>query len=217
MSFFPTEDQAPRKDRELIPEATHEAYCYGVVDLGTQERKPYMGKPKDPARALMLFFEFTEQLRQFKDEGPMEPMVKNMKYTFFTDEKSSLAKACLGWLGKKVQDVDFDNLAGTPASITIKHEVSQTNGKTYDNMTTIAPLSEKLVPLMPPMANPKLNFSIMEHGFDSKEFQAMLTGRYEWVAKIIMESKEYQEYMNGPKGQAASNNKAITEDDIPFK
>jgi hypothetical protein len=205
MSFFPpVEDKKPR---ELIPAKVQEAYCYGVVDLGTQERKPYMGKPKDPQRALVIFFEFTEELRQFKEDGPMEPMVKSQKYSYFTDEKSALAKLCASWLGKKVSEVDFEKLAGTPASISIVHEKGE-DGKVYDNMGAIAPLSEKLVPLMPPMHNPPMNFSINEHGFESKEFEKL----YEWVKETIKKSAEYKEYLNGPHGSPTE----AAADDIPF-
>jgi hypothetical protein len=197
MSFFPP--VTDKKPRELIPAKVQEAYNYGCVDLGTQERKPFKGVAKDPQRALILFFEFTEELRQFKDDGPMEPMVKSQKYSYFTDEKSALAKLCASWLGKKVSEVDFEKLAGTPASISIVHEKSETDGKTYDNMGAIAPLSEKLVPLMPKMYNAPMNFSITEHGFESKEFEKL----YEWVKETIKKSAEYKEYLNGPHGTPA--------------
>jgi hypothetical protein len=215
MSFFPPSSETPKKPRELIPAATHEAYCYGVVDMGTQERKPYKGTPKEPQRALMMFFEFTEQLRQFKDEGPMEPMVKSHRMSYFTDEKSTLAKLCMAWLGKKVADVDFGALAGQPASITIAHEASATDAtKIYDNMTVISPLSEKLVPLMPPMHNKPMNFSITVHGFDSQEFKDL----YPWVRTEIEKSAEYKEFINGPENldAAMGHEGDPPADDLPF-
>jgi len=202
MSFFP-ETEETNTQRELIEVGTHEAYCYGVVDLGTHERKPFKGAPKSPARAMRLFFEFTEQLRKFKEDGPDEPMVKNQKFNYFTGETSALYALCASWLGKKVTDTDFSKLPGTPASITISHDVSESDGKTYDNMSIIAPLSAKLIPLMPKMYNPALTFSIMQDGFDSDKFKAMCEGRYAWVSKIIMESAEYKEYLAGPKASQA--------------
>jgi hypothetical protein len=195
MSFLPPVESGSSTPKELLPAATHEAYCYGVVDAGTQERKPYMGKPKTPARQIILFFEFPDIRARFKEDGPEEPRVKNQKFAYFTDEKSSLAKLCKSWLGKKVQDVEFDKLAGTPASITISHDVSETNGKTYDNISSIAPLSTKLIPLMTPQYNENMNFSIMQDGFDSPKFDKL----YEWVKEMIMESAEYKEYLAGPK------------------
>jgi hypothetical protein len=213
MSFFPAEE-SDRKPRELVPAGTHEAYCYGVIDAGTQERKPFKGVPKDPRRALFIFFEFTEILRQFKDDGPLEPMIKNQRYVYFTDEKSSLAKLCAAWLSKSVADVDFSSLFETPASITIKHEVSEANGKTYDNMTTIAPMSEKLVPLMPKMYNKPMNFSIQLHGFDSPEFRAL----YPWLQEVIQASPEYKSYLAGlEKGSQSPDDVPFdVPDDVPF-
>lgn len=193
MSFLPpVEEGAPK---ELIPAKTHEAYCYGVVDAGTQERKPFKGVAKAPCRQIILFFEFPDCRAKFKEDGPEEPKVKSQKYAYFTDEKSSLAKLCKSWLGKKVQEVNFETLAGTPASITISHDVSESNGKTYDNMANIAPLSEKLIPLMTPQYNENMYFSILQDGFDSPKFEKL----YDWVKKVIMESAEYKEYLAGPK------------------
>lgn len=192
-NFLPPVEEGVQK--ELIPAKTHEAYCYGVVDTGTQERKPFKGVAKPPCRQIILFFEFPDCRAKFKEDGPEEPRVKSQKYAYFTDEKSSLAKLCKSWLGKKVQEVDFDKLAGTPASITVSHDVSESNGKTYDNMANIAPLSEKLVPLMTPQTNENMYFSILQDGFDSPKFEKL----YDWVKKVIMESAEYKEYLAGPK------------------
>lgn len=203
-SFLPEVTEGTSTPKELIPAKTHEAYCYGVVDAGTQERKPYLGVPKSPVRQVIIFFEFPDCRAKFKEDGPEEPRVKSQKYAYYTDEKSSLAKLCKSWLGKDVKDVDFANLAGTPASITIAHEVSKTNGKTYDNMTNIAPLSEKLIPLMTPQYNENMNFSILQDGFTSQKFEKL----YGWVKEVISESAEYKEYLSGPKMHET--------DDMPF-
>lgn len=190
MSFLPPVAEGTKKDRELIPAKLHEAYLFGIVDLGTQERKPYMGVPKEPCRHIMLFFEFVDERRSFKDGADPEPMIKSQKYAYFTDEKSSLAKLCKAWLSKSVQDVAFGSLAGTPAQITIAHQKSDTDGKVYDNMTAISELSPKLVPLMTPQFNENMYFSITQDGFDSEKFGKL----YPWVQKVIKESAEYEAY-----------------------
>lgn len=208
MSFFPPVEETSG-GFELIPPGVKEAYCFGVVDLGTQPQKPFQGKPKPPRRTLRIYFEFTEELRQFKEGEPLKPMIKFQTYTYFTDEKSSLAKLMKAWLGKEVSEVDFARLAGTPASITIAHETGTTDpSKIYDNMTLIGPMSEKLIPLMPPMFNKPMNFSIMEHGFDSPEFKAL----YPKLQELIKTSPEYQEYLMGPSAPAADGNS----EDPPF-
>ena len=196
-SFLPAADEsATSTPKELIPTGTHEAYCYGCVDLGTQERKPYMGKEKSPARKIMLYFEFPDIRSRFKEDGPEEPRVKSQSFTYFTSENSALTALCKAWLGKNVKDVDFGTLAGTPASITIAHEPAKADPtKIYDNMVSITALSPKLVPLMTPQYNENMNFSILQDGFDSPKFEKL----YDWVKKIIMESAEYKEYLSGPK------------------
>ena len=181
-----------------------------MVDLGTQERKPFQGQVKAPARAMMLFFEFPEILHKFKEDSPEEPMVKSMQFPFFSDEKSKLAKFCLSWLSKAVPQVDFSDLPGEAASITIAHQVSEANGKTYDNVTSIAPVSPKLLKMMPARVNKTMLFSIQIHGFDSDEFNQL----YPWVQEVVKKSEEYQKWESNQRPVASDNYPA--DDDIPF-
>lgn len=211
MSFFPADATSGTKERTKIPAGTHEAYCFGVVDLGTQERKPYMGKPKDPARAVALFFEFPEVLHKFKDDEPEAPMIKSQQFTFFTDEKSSLYKFLMPWLGKKVQDVDFDALPGEPASITITHQVSEKDGKEYDNITAIGPVSPKLIKMMPARHNKTMLFSIQLHGFGSPEFDSL----YPWLKEKLKKSPEYQQWEQAQSGHSEPAPES-EESSVPF-
>ena len=204
MAFKPKESTGTF-DRDMIPEGPQEAYCYGVVDCGTHARKPYLGVEKNPAPLVMLFFEFPEHTKVFKEERGEEPMVKSQRYTFTSDEKGNLSKMLKGWVGD-IATVDFAKLPGTPASITIKHEASKTDAtKVYDNMVSISPLSPKLVPLMKPMTNKPMVFSIDDDGFDSEAFSSL----YDWVKTFIAESAEYKEYLSGPKSAKQDN-------DVPF-
>lgn len=206
MGFFP-ENEGGGTTRELIPAKVHEAYCYGVIDMGTQKQRPFKGQDKPDHRDIMLLFEFTEEKRVFKEEKGEEPMVKSFRCAYYTDEKSKLAKLLAAWLNKKVQDVDFAKLAGTPASITITHDEGQ-DGKVWENFGAVTAVSEKLIPLMPPMHNKPMNFSITLNGFDSAEFKAL----YPWIQEKIKESAEYKTYAAGPEAHTASDD----ESDLPF-
>ena len=180
--------------RELIPVGTHEARCYGLVDLGTHPRPDYLGKPKSPAQKIMFFFEFPELKKVFKEENGEEPMVKHTEFTFIFGDNSNLVKTLKPWIGDP-QLFDLARCIGMPAQVKIVHTQGKKDpSKTYDNIETVAEMSPKLIKMLEKQHNPNMVFNIDEHGFDSKEFSAL----YEWLKKIIMESLEYKEYLNGP-------------------
>lgn len=207
MAFMPA--PAASKPRTLVPAGTHEAYCFGVVDLGTQKQRPFKGEPKADQREICIYWEFPEHMQVFDEKIGEEPMKKFFIAPFFTDPKSNLAKLCASWLGG-IEGVDFGKLPGTPASITIAHEPSKSDPtKIYDNMKSVAPVSPKLLAVMSPRITPDMTFSIGEDGFDSPKFAAL----YPWLKKKIMESPEYQEYANGLPADAPTH--GVKEEDIP--
>ena len=195
------------KVRELLPEGLHEAYCYGVVDRGTHDRKPYQGKARPPVQQIQIMFELTEVKRVFKEENGEEPCVGGIKFNMSFHEQSDLVKILTPWIGDP-EEYGLENIVGHPAQITIKHNVGN-DGKTYDNIESIAPMSPKLIGQMPPRHNKDMVFDIATHGFDSKEF----AGLYPWLQNVIKDSYEYKQ---------ASDNAMLTEppmaddSEIPF-
>lgn len=192
------------KTRELLPEGTHEAYCYGVVDRGTHDRKPWQGKERPPVQQIQIMFELTEVKRVFKEENGEEPCVTGMKFNLSFHENSDLVAKLTPWVGD-LEEFGLENIIGYPAQLTIKHNAGA-DGKIYDNIVSIAPMSPKLIGQMPPRHNKDMVFDIATHGFDSQEF----AGLYPWLQNIIKESYEYKQ-ANG----SASEPTVTDEDDIP--
>jgi hypothetical protein len=184
-----------REPRPLIPAGAQESRCFGVVDYGTHENE-YEGEVK-LQRKIKFFFELHEHpITYTKDEVEVTaPQVINVEFTLSASPKGKLKPAVEAWTGKSIDTIDIINdLIGLPASITVAHQTSK-KGTTYAKIIAIAPLSEKLVKLMPEQFNPSMGFSIEENGFDSPEFSAL----YNWVQEDIKKSVEYREYLSGPK------------------
>ena len=195
------------KTRELLPEGTHEAYCYGVVDRGTHDRKPWQGKERPPVQQIQIMFELTEVKRVFKEENGEEPCVTGMKFNLSFNENSDLVAKLTPWVGD-LETFGLENIVGHPAQLTIKHNAGA-DGKIYDNIVSIAPMSPKLIGQMPPRHNKVMVFDIATHGFDSKEF----AGLYPWLQNIIKESYEYKQADNSVEEPAEP---VVGDDDIPF-
>jgi hypothetical protein len=196
---------------ELIPAGNHEAYCYGLVDLGTHPRPDYLGKKKDPAQKIRLYFEFTELRKVFKEENGEEPSIKYVDFNFVFGDNSNLTKVLKPWIGNP-ETFDLEKLIGMPCMVKIEHEPGKKDpSKIYDNITAITEMSDKLKKLMPKRHNKDMIFNIDEHGFESKQYEKLYPG----AKKKIVESLEYKEYESGPASEEPLFDSAP--DDIPFE
>jgi len=195
-----------KKPKELIPAKNHMAYCYAVIDSGTQEQRPYLGTPKPPAPEIMLSFEFPKELRVFTEEKGEQPMVKSVTYRNFWTDKASLYKLIKGWIGA-ADDFDFEMIVGKPCQVTISHDVSESNSKTYDNLGNVTAPIEEMLPVWPKMISTPVLFSIEEDGFDSQKFKDLP----KWVQEKLQKSEEYAAFV------AQGGGSVIDEEDIPFK
>jgi hypothetical protein len=209
MSWKPAATSGGSGERDLIPADAHEAWCFALIDLGTHPRKPVMGKPKDPARQVMIFFEFPDVRKVFKEEHGEQPFVRNLRLNLFFGETSTMYKVLRPWLGD-LEAFDFPSMVGMPAQVTIEHQEGN-DKKMWDNITGVAKVLPKNIPNMTPLTTKPMIFSIDDNGFDSAEFKALETFMGGWVQKEIMKSLEYQEYIAGPK------NEEPEEEAPPFK
>lgn len=194
--------------KDLVPAGPHEAWCFALIDLGTHERKPFKGKEKPPARQIMIFFEFPDVRKVFKEENGEQPFVRNLKLNLFFGDTSAMYKMLKPWIGD-LESFDFPKMVGMPAQVTIEH-ATDSDDKTWDNIISIAQILPKNVPNMTPLTTPTMLFNIEDHGFDSDEFKALDNFMGGWVKKEIMKSLEYQEYINGPTTHTDDA------DDLPF-
>jgi hypothetical protein len=196
------------KDREIVPADGYDCWCYGSVEMGTQDGE-YQGEAT-VAKKIRLFFEIPELLITYEKDGKevTAPQVINVEYTNSNGKKAKIKPILEAWTGKSIDDIDLvTDLIGRPARIGVVHKTSA-KGSVYANIATIAKAKDKDVKALPPMHNPAMGFCVDDHGFESDEFKAV----YEWLRKDIMKSHEYKEHIAGP-----STSSVIDEDDLPFK
>lgn len=141
-------DQNNRKF-ELPPEGTHIARCFALIDLGTQQQE-YMGKPKNPARKILLYFELVNTNFVFDEKKGPQPFIVYKEYTNTLNknkkgEISNLRKLLNAWRGQTMSDQDadagfpLDKLIGKSCQVSISHKEKQDKTKKADITAIIQP------------------------------------------------------------------------------
>lgn len=123
-------------DYKLVPEGTHIARAYLLVDIGLQETN-FGIKPK-----IVLGWEIPEEKL---DDG--RPMSITSIYTNSLNEKANLRRDLESWRSKRFTETelagfDLRNVLGKPCQITVVHNDSQ--GKTYANVTAVTAIPKGL-------------------------------------------------------------------------
>lgn len=156
------------------PEGMHNAICYGVYDLGTQENKKF-GKMQ---RKVLLQWELTDIRIDIEKDGIVKNLPKaiSKEYTLSL-YKSNLKKDLESWRGKTFTEeekkgFDITVLAGLNCTLQIMHsECGQ-----YANIATVLPGKSTSK-----AENPIRVYSIGE---------TIPDGTPQWIIDKIMESAE---------------------------
>lgn len=166
-------------ERVIIPAGTHQARCYGVIDLGTQ----YSERFGTWARKVMLQFELPLEVM---DDG--RPLAISAKYTLSLNEKANLRHILESWLGRQITAEEEKNgfalgsMLGAPCLLSVTH--SDSNGKVYANV--VAVMSVPKGTKVPDQSNPAISYDV-ENGKDPV-FEKLP----EWIRTAISQSREFK-------------------------
>lgn len=137
-------------DFKKVPQGVHMARCYSLVDLGTQlSHGQYGEREQHKIRiAWELFGEDDDgKPLTIERDGSVMPMTISKSYTLSLSEKSNLRKDLQSWRGRAFTDeeakgFDISKLLNVYCMINVTH--SETNGKTYANVSSITPIPSAL-------------------------------------------------------------------------
>ena len=187
------------------PEGNHPAVCISVVDLGVQKTE-WQGEKKEQHKVLV-----TWELPYEEAEGD-QPVTISKRYTMSMHEKSGLYKDLVSWRGRDFTPqekggFDLFNIVGVACFLNVIHQEKE--GKTYSNITSIAPLAkgmEKPIPRTPKLTKFSLSAST------SKEYEELSDG----IKKVIQESLSFFQFQVRT-GRADQNNTPMgMHDDYPM-
>jgi hypothetical protein len=166
-------------DFTIADEGMHQAVCYAVIDIGTQEGT-FNGKPKLQHKCIIIW-EFVK-LRSDDDR----PMVISNFYTASLNEKANLHKHLKSWRGKaftpeELADFDLSRIIGHGCVLQVIH--NESGGKTYANVENIMPLMEGMENITP--ENEKVSYEMTPGHIPE--------GIPDWIAEKIRASVEWKE------------------------
>ena len=211
-----------QREFKLVPDGSHLAICYGIVDLGTQGYV-YMNEKKS-AKQLRLLWELHGE---DQDGNPLSlddgrPLSISQRYTQSLGEKSNLRKIIVSWRGGKdltpeelgqvrgQRGWDIKSLLGKHCMLTIKHSIK--NDRTFANVDAVTSVPAVIRKLgLPEMVNSPVYFSFSQ--YKESDFESVSAG----LKRVIMQSPEYEAISNRrPLPVKTGNSLQEIDDDIPF-
>lgn len=199
----------------LVPSGSHVARCYKMVHVGTREYE-YNGEPKKK-NSIWIYFELPNEVRVFDKDKGEQPMSINIEYNLTYYEAAKLFKHVNTWRGKtltsqEIDDFEIDTLIGEPCMLSVTHNTSKNNGKTYANITGVSALPKGFE--CPEQVNESFiwdydtNFDLVALNNFPQFFINMIKSTPEWDAKQneLLESELQSEIIN----------QTNEEDNLPF-
>ncbi len=129
--------------RALPSAGTKPARVLHVIDIGVQEKAPFQGKPKNPARTVILNFELGTDLMEYNGEK-VPHRISTRELTVSADPKSAMFKLMKSLDPSDALDGDLEKYANLPCLLTVVHNKVQKDGeeRTYANIAGLIPAPE---------------------------------------------------------------------------
>ena len=176
---------------EIPPQQIHQAVCYAVFDIGTQQDTQYGKK-----RKLLVLFELTHCRMEYEKDGESidAPMVRHVQYNKTLGKASNLRRDLEAWRGAPFDEppegeklrFDLEKLLGQNAQVQIVHKKGLNKKQepaTFANISMVISPAEgqNLVP-----ENPQAFFS-----FEDYPEKGIPENTPDWILEKIHASKEY--------------------------
>jgi hypothetical protein len=201
-------------DFQLAPSGNHLARCYRIVDMGSHQNS-YGNVLRKILISWELHGEDENGLGLSTADG--KPLMISGNYTLSLSEKATLRSLLEAWRNKpftleELAGFDITALLDKWCMLTIVHETSNKNQKTYANVKTISPVPQAIKKNgLPDGINKIASLSLEPETFDRGLFDSLSDG----LKKKIMESPEYKK-LSGGSVSKPSVDLASLDDDVPF-
>jgi hypothetical protein len=168
--------------------ATYPARLCQLIDLGLQPRS-YKGEKKDPAREIMLTYEFVDEFLKDEDgnDDPDKPRWLSESMPLFNLE-ADRAKSTARYLAldpTQEHEGDFVKLLGVPCLVTIVHNKGK-GDRVFENIAGVAPMREKDAKKCPELVNEPRVFDLEEPDME------VFLGLPKWVRDKIVSNLEFE-------------------------
>lgn len=198
-------------DFKAVPPGNYIARCFRLVDLGHQTNEKF-GNSTHKIRIDWEVFgedDVSGAPLTVERDGKAMPMTIGADYTVSLNEKATLRKVLAAWRGRnfsadELKAFDISKLLGAYCLLNVTTSESS-NGKTYSNVSSVAPLPKAMAASKPAGVHPLTKFDIDNPDMDifnelPKFLQDRIKAAPEWAATPAKAPKQEQ----------------FAEDDIPF-
>lgn len=203
------------KAPEPVPAGVFPARCYKIIYYGTIPTQ-YNGQ-QQMRPIIRIDFELPTKTKVFDEQKGPQPLSISKEYTATLNEKGNLYHDLVSWIGKRVNDDDFEinEILGKECYVNIQQKESKSTGNTYSFIASIMPVPEGAT--VPPQVNPSFMWDY-EDNFD----EGVLANLHEYFQGKIKSSEEYKAKMTPVDVQAApmptkdDDPGEPVQDDLPF-
>ena len=200
---------------ELAPAGQHTAVCYGVYDLGHQQKKKYGTDEFESKRIVRFVWELVGEEGKMADG---KPFVVSREYNATYHPKGMLRKHIEAWRGKPFEsEADLRNFSvekviGKPCLLTVVHSSGE---RVYANVENITQLPKAMLQSIPK----KIHNEFVEFSFEPFN-QSVFDSLPDFLKEKIKKSPEYQQEMvkanNGHPVKTSEGDVETIDDEIPF-
>lgn len=161
------------RPREIHPDGQFASVCVDLIDLGMKVTN-WSGHEKASQSCVLVFWTGEKNKMGFAME-----VAREFSVSFY--ERSNLSKFLEAWRGKpftpeeRNAGISLKTLVGKPCLLSIVHNVSKNNGKTYANIGAIMPL-------------PKAMPAPSGEGYKRAEYWKMTKEKYAVIYKSFLKS-----------------------------
>lgn len=199
-----------------IPPGNYIARCFSLIDMGTQLTSGQYGEKMQPKIRLgwEVFGEDEDGSPLTVDvDGKAMPMTISKTYTVSLHEKASLRKELQAWRGKEFSEeeargFDVSKLLGAYCMANVT--TSETNGKTYSNVSGVTPLPGALKNAKPPGVHKLLSFDLDAPDMD------VFSSFHEKLQEAIKSSPEWKRLQRREPAMADADDGYPADEEVPF-
>lgn len=194
------------KTYELVPEGTHLARVYSIVEIG-HVPNTFPNAQFPTTHKVRITWELPEEQREFN--GEKKPMAIGAKYTISLGEKSNLLPIIEGILGslndEDKETFDLKSLLGKTCLVSVVHRTSQTTGKQYAQVASTSKLPKGMK--APEAFNPPTYLDYGE-GWDD--------GVYAKLPQFLKDDMATSDEMRVRQGKKTQDDEIDIANNIPF-
>jgi len=215
---FIAKDSGDGGNFKRVPAGVHIGRCYSLIDLGTQLSSGQYGeKMQHKIRIGWELFGEDENGGPLTSivEGREMPLTISKSYTVSLHEKAGLRKDLAAWRGRDFTDeeakaFDVSKLLGAYCMVNVT--TSESNGKTYSNVSGLTPIPAALKNSKPAAVHESITFDLDEP--DMKVFNTF----HEKLQEAIKRSPEWAAANGSVRRETGNANSGFDDmpDDIPF-